>query len=74
VPPFGKLYDRLSVAWWQCALAQPAATNPLRDPTGAGCRAGQSGPVFFLAGTDGKDPFTRDQCTVPFGNHLRVVR
>jgi hypothetical protein len=21
VPPFGKLYDRLSVAWWQCALA-----------------------------------------------------
>jgi hypothetical protein len=34
------------------------------------CRAGQSGPVFFLAGTDGKDPFTRDQCTVPFGKLL----
>jgi hypothetical protein len=70
VPPFGKLYDRLSVAWWQYALAQPAATNPLFDPTGAGCRTGQSGPVFFLAGTVGSGTFTRDQCTVPSGRLL----
>ncbi len=70
VPPFGKLYDRLSVAWWQYALAQPAATNPLVDPTGANCRAGQSGPVFFLAGTAGSGTFTRDACTVPFGKLL----
>jgi hypothetical protein len=70
VPPFGKLYDRLSVAWWQYVLAQPAATNPLLDPTGAGCRAGQSGPVFFLVGTAGSGQFTRDQCTVRFGKLL----
>ena len=50
VPPFGKLYDRLSVAWWQYTLAQPAATNPLVDPTGANCRAGQSGPMFSWPG------------------------
>ncbi len=64
IPPFGKLYDRLSVAWWQYTLAQPAASNPLQDPTGAGCRVGQSGPVFFLVGTIGTGEATRDQCTV----------
>ena len=58
------------MAWWQYALAQPAATNPLVDPTGAGCRTGQSGPVFFLAGTAGSGTVTRDQCTVPFGRLL----
>jgi hypothetical protein len=70
VPPVGKVYDVLSVAWWQHVLAQPAASNPLLDPTGAGCAAGQSGPVFFLVGTAGSVPLTRDQCAVKAGKFL----
>ena len=70
IPPFAKVYDRLSVEWWQWVLAQPAATNPLLDPTGANCRVGQSGIVFFLAGTAGTGEVTRDECTVPAGRLL----
>jgi hypothetical protein len=70
LPPVGKLYDALSVAWWQYALAQPATSNPLSDPTGAGCRVGQSGLVFFLVGTFDGSAATRDQCTVPAGRAL----
>jgi hypothetical protein len=70
VPPLGKIYDRLSVAWWQYVLAQPAASNPLRDRTGAGCGVGQSGPVFFLVGAEGTGQLTRDQCTVRAGKLL----
>jgi hypothetical protein len=70
VPPVSGLYDHLSVAWWQYVLAQPAATNPLLDATGAGCAAHQSGPVFFLVGTAGTGTLTRDQCRVPAGRLL----
>jgi hypothetical protein len=68
IPPVGPLYDVLSAAWWKYALAQPAATNPLLDTDTtpeADCRAGQAGPVFFLAGRFGDGPLTRDDCTVP---------
>jgi hypothetical protein len=58
VPPTGTTYNDLAVAWWQYALGQPAATNPLSDPTGANCANGQSGPVFFLTGTAGSGTIT----------------
>ena len=64
---FGKTYGAWSAAWWQYVVAQPASSNPLFDATGAGCRTGQSGKVFFLVG-DGTSP--RDQCTVPIGKAL----
>jgi hypothetical protein len=70
VPPLGKLYDNLSVSWWQYVLAQPAATNPLADETGAGCATGQSGPIFFLVGANGTGAPTRDQCSVRAGKLL----
>jgi hypothetical protein len=70
IPPAGGSYNNLSVAWWKYALEQPNATTPLLDPTGAGCRTGQSGPVFFLVGTAGNGLATRDQCTVPLGKQL----
>lgn len=70
LPPIAKIYDHLSVAWWKYALEQPNSTNPLNDPTGVGCRTGQSGPVFFLVGTAGTGQVTRDQCVVPFGKFL----
>jgi hypothetical protein len=65
VPQVGKLYNVLAVAWWKYALGQPATTNPLTDPTGAHCTAGQSGPVFFLSGTmfDASGVATRE-CTI----------
>ena len=65
VPPVGRLYDDLSVAWWKYALAQPAAANPLVDETGANCATGQSGDVFFLVGVNGSGSATRDECVVP---------
>jgi hypothetical protein len=64
VPPAGTTYNDLAVAWWQYALGQPAATNPLGDPTGANCANGQSGPVFFLTGALGSAAVTRSACTV----------
>lgn len=67
---FGKTYGAWSAAWWQYVFLQPASSNPLLDPTGAGCRAGQSGPVFLLVGTAGSGAATRDKCTVPAGKAL----
>ncbi|MGB0091046.1 MAG: hypothetical protein WBP81_00675 [Solirubrobacteraceae bacterium] len=64
IPPVGKIYNRVAVAWWQYALGQPTATNPLLDPTGANCAIGQAGPVFFLTGTPGSGTVTRDACAV----------
>jgi hypothetical protein len=67
---FGRTYGGWSAAWWQYVEAQPVSSNPLVDPTGAGCRAGQSGAVFFLVGANGPGTFTRDKCTVPTGKAL----
>jgi hypothetical protein len=68
----GPLYDALSAGWWKYALAQPAASNPMLDTTsGAGCRVGQAGPVFFLVGTFGDATVAeRDNCVVPANRAL----
>jgi hypothetical protein len=74
LPPFasalGKTYGAWSAAWWQYVLLQPASSNPLTDSTGAGCRTGQSGHVFFLVGTNGSGSIVRTACTVPTGHAL----
>ena len=67
--PLGKTYSQYGAAFWKYALAQPAATNPITDDTGEDCDNGQSGLVWFLAGTFGGDPVTRS-CTVPFGKTI----
>jgi hypothetical protein len=67
---FGKTYGGWSAAWWQYVESQPVSSNPLLDSTGAGCRAAQSGSVFFLVGANGSGSVTRDQCTVPVGKAL----
>ena len=41
--------------WWQWALSIPADQNPVADPTGQFAGVGQSGPVWFLAGSFGGD-------------------
>ena len=53
--------------WWR--WAQNAAIAPYRDPDGRLCDMGQSGPVWFLAGTDGTIEPTR-RCVVPEGKYL----
>ncbi len=55
VPPddhaYGKNYAQWSAAWLKWALSIPKPINPLFDSTGAYAGSGQSGKVFFLAGT-----------------------
>lgn len=60
---FGKTYGEWSAAWWQWAYAQPGPTNPVTDLTGEHCAQGQSGSVWFLAGSFGVEA-TRN-CTIP---------
>jgi hypothetical protein len=62
--PSGNTYGEWSARWWQWALSIPAATNPGLDETGAHCAEGQSGPVWFLAGSFFGGTFER-ACTVP---------
>ena len=49
--PYGKSYGEWGAAWWQWVFSSPWPQNPLNDPTGANAAQGQSGPVWFLAGT-----------------------
>jgi hypothetical protein len=51
--PHGQTYGQWAAAWWQWALSIPEAQNPVADTTGAFSGVGQSGPVWFLAGTFG---------------------
>jgi len=65
---YGMTYGEWSAVWWQWAVSFPATINPMLDLTGADCALGQSGPVWFLAGTPGF-PATRT-CTVPTGKAI----
>jgi hypothetical protein len=67
--PHGKTYAEWSGLWWQWAFSIPAGVNPILDPTGEHCDEGQSGPVWFLAGSFSSDPLTRS-CTVPAGKFI----
>jgi len=69
---FGNTYGEWSARWWQWLLSIPAANNPNFDTTGANCALGQTGQVWFLAGTFGDHPYTRS-CTIPSGKDLLVT-
>ena len=66
--PYGKSYGEWANAWWQWVLSIPADRNPLTDETGAFCGEGQSGPVWFNAGTFGNS--AERHCTVPAGKAI----
>lgn len=53
--------------WWRWADDQWVA--PYLDPDGRFCQVGQSGPVWFLAGTNGRFQPKRE-CVIPEGKHL----
>jgi len=68
--PAGTSYADWSAKWWTWVLQQPKASNPLFDDTGDRCANGQSGKVWFLAGTTG-GTVTRS-CTVPNGKFIYI--
>ncbi len=66
--PHGKSYGEWAVAWWQWGLGIPGDRSPITDATGEFCAEGQSGPVWFLAGTFGGD--VERNCTIPTGKSI----
>lgn len=65
----GESFGALTARWWQWAERMPIA--PYYDPDGRLCEEEQSGPVWFLAGTDGTFNAKRE-CVVPAGRHILV--
>jgi hypothetical protein len=65
----GASQSQWSRRWWQWALSFDAEDSPVADQAGALCRAGQQGPVWFLAGGFGNARIARE-CTVPAGKYL----
>jgi hypothetical protein len=51
--PYGLSYADWSALWWQRIFFIPPADNPNLDTSGKDCGDGQSGPVWYLAGTFG---------------------
>lgn len=68
----GHSYGEWGAAWLQWLYAIPPAENPMLESSGAHCGAGQSGPVWFLAGATGEHPVNRKACEVPAGKTLFV--
>jgi hypothetical protein len=56
-------YGEWTAKWWQWALSIPKDKNPAADVTGENCDEGQSGPVWFLAGTFGG--LNERNCDIP---------
>jgi hypothetical protein len=69
--PAGKPYSVHAADWWKWALAQTVDTSAVLDETGANCATGQTGSVWYLAGTFSGLPTLR-QCTVPFRTTLVI--
>lgn len=68
-PVEGASLGEWTARWWRWALNQPV--QPFLDPDGRFCGIGQEGPVWFLAGTNGRFRPKRE-CEVPEGKYLLV--
>jgi hypothetical protein len=64
-------YAEWGAQWWRWAYSFPLAQFPPSQSGQVDCSAGQSGPVWFLAGTTGQGPVTRE-CSdyIPKGKAL----
>src|SRR5439155_1376139 len=75
IPPharaYGLSYAEWGAQWWRWAYSFPVAQFPPLQSGELDCSAGQSGPVWFLAGTVGQGPVTRS-CTIPTGKALFI--
>lgn len=65
----GKSYGDWSAEWWKWSLSIPDSSNPVKDETGAFCAEGQSGNIWFLAGTWGQTGVVRN-CNIPVGKAI----
>ena len=65
----GASQEEWSKRWWRWALSFEDDESPVADPDGRFCALGQSGPVWFLAGTYGTARAIRS-CRVPAGKTL----
>jgi len=54
--------------WWQWAYSIPRDVHPAYDDSGKYCAEGQSGPVWFLAGT--YEHLAERFCTIPTGKAI----
>lgn len=71
--PHGASYAEWGARWWQWMFSLPVSESPMYDTTGANGGAGQSGSVWFLAGTfTGGDPSAHRTLTVPVGKALFI--
>jgi hypothetical protein len=72
--PQGLTYGEWSAKWLKWAYEPPPAASPVLDTTGANCSTGQSGHVWFLAGTfflaPPAPPAVFRTCTIPTGQML----
>jgi len=68
-PVSGRSQGEWSEKWWIWASSFPSDSSPISDRTGARCGAGQTGPVWFLAGAFGSALVER-RCTIPRGAYL----
>lgn len=66
----GRTQSEWSAAWWQWATAFDVPQNPVIDPDGTNAGVGQSGPVWFLAGTFGGAAVRN--VTIPSDKHIFV--
>lgn len=68
-PYLGKTYEQWSVEWWKWAESIPVPINPILDETGKSSGIGQSGSVWFLAGTSGATKIER-KAEIPAGKAI----
>jgi hypothetical protein len=61
-------YGEWTAKWWQWAYSTPEDINPAADVTGENCDKGQTGPVWFLAGTFGG--LNERSCVIPAGKSI----
>jgi hypothetical protein len=66
--PYGLSYAEWTAKWWKWALEIPSNLNPITDKTGANCAQNQSGPVWFLTGSNGANLIRN--CVIPSGKAL----
>ena len=68
--PQGKTYGEWSALWLKWAFEPPQATNPLFGSGPVNCAQGQSGRVWFLAGTSAPGNAVYRMCSIPAGISL----
>jgi len=68
-PVAGVSQEEWSKRWWRWALSFEEEDSPIADTDGRHCANGQTGPVWFLAGTY-ESARTIRSCRVPAGKTL----